>query len=178
MAKLRRADSETMDLMVRVMRECHKELVEAKVRVGILFASVELDQNGRPMGIPVRCHGTPAAAKVKLISRRKRLEGIPFEAIIEIDEHRWDLLTEEGQEALLDHELTHLQLKRDKDSNLPIADDDGRPKLKMRPDDWSLTGFADVVRRRGHMALEAQSFKELYDRYGQMLFPWMETVPA
>jgi hypothetical protein len=175
----RKADPDTAEMLGRVMKECHKLLVEATVRVGVLLASTEIDQEGRPKSAPVKSHGVPCVAKTRLINRKQRLQGVPFEAVIEIDEHRWELMTEEAQEAVIDHELTHLELKRDPDTNLPLSDDDGRPKLKLLPDDWVLTGFADVVRRRGRWAIEAQAIKDLHDHYGaQLLFPWMEMEKA
>jgi len=45
-------------------------------------------------------------------------------------------------------------------------------RLPGRPDDWCLTGFAEVARRHGAHALEVAAIRTLWDTHGQALFPW------
>ncbi len=90
--------------------------------------------------------------------------------------------------ALLDHELSHIEIKKPKERKADkkkkpepeadqedaddgdddtiagqsfLVDDIGRPLLKMRKGDWNVgDGFVDVVRRHGVNAIERVNIKQ------------------
>lgn len=164
----------TVALLNSAITSYHAELEEVKVRVGILMvaAVVDPEEGGEHEPPPALTDkGSAIAARIRLTNPKERVY-VPFDAMIEIDEGRWKELEEPSRRALLDHELTHLAVCRDKD-NFPLTTSDVRPKLAMRPDDWKLTGFGEVVKRHGAASLESMALQKLYEVHGQGLFPFM-----
>jgi hypothetical protein len=158
---------DVMETIRRVMHEQHDRLEENAVKVVAIFANAGTDSKG--IGKPaVKLHGKPCAATVRVTSLKDRtLYG--GDALITIDEKVWDGLTDQQQEALIDHELEHLQIIV-KDGQVQ-TDDLGRPKLKCRPHDWEVSGFQCIVERRGEDALEALEARNFMANYGP-LFQW------
>ena len=54
------------------------------------------------------------------------------------------------------------------DHGVPLTDDAGRPKLKMRPHDFEVGGFFDIVQRNGSAAVEAQVIGEVGKKFIQL----------
>jgi hypothetical protein len=63
-----------------------------------------------------------------------------------VDAYRWPELDELTQVAVLDHELTHLELVTDDEGTVKY-DDYGRPKLRMRLHDICHGWFSEVAKR-------------------------------
>lgn len=93
-----------------------------------------------------------------------------------IDADRWSELSESSRRALIDHELEHVVVRKGDDGAI-LTDDDLRPKLRLKPDDWVLTGFRCIVDRHGDSALEAMALHTLWDMHGQGLFSWAKDAP-
>jgi hypothetical protein len=147
--------------MKRVMNKYHGDISDLGVTVGCLFAF-------NPDGPAVtKTGGYPAAAKVRIVSLKDRVAGMP-DAQIVIDQTVWDKLDTAERDALLDHELQHLTPSLDKD-NQPKIDDHGRPKLKMLKHDAEIGIFRCVIERHGNKALDAQIGKQFMDDWGQLL---------
>jgi hypothetical protein len=141
-------DADAEALLARALRDFHPRLHEAEVRVALLMAA-----NGE--GPALKKAGYPCAALVSVVPLDWRLL-CDFDARIKIDRRTWDDLTEDGRLALLDHELSHLQLDGTK------RDDLGRPKLKAIPADWNGgDGFKEVVARHGEAALEYENARRV-----------------
>jgi hypothetical protein len=147
------AESDVTEMLQNVMVAFHPELVEADTKVGCLMAE-------NPDGDPVKHGGYPALAAIKVVTLRDRVSK-GYDAEMVIDRHEWDQMTDEHREALLDHELSHLvRVPNTKDEREDgeldwKVDDLGRPKLKLRPGDWSAgDGFKAVVARHGRFAAE------------------------
>lgn len=116
---------------------------------------LKFDKDDEAVVPSLKCHGAAAAGTIKVNGLKQRhLTGV--DVVIELDGHVWETLPAVTRLALVDHELTHLVLLKDTDDR-PKVDDIGRPKFKLRPDDWTLTGFASVIARHGRHALEYQS---------------------
>jgi len=163
MATYSKPDDETLELLDLVMKRFHERLKHAGVRVGILMAFADVDEKtGERKGPALKGYGeAQAAAKIANVSLKDRLvKGYDVEMLIDGDS--WDTRPDEEQIALLDHELTHVELTGD-------LDDLGRPKVKLRKEDFIVWGFLGVVQRHGAMALEAQSVRHLIDQHGQLL---------
>jgi len=166
MPQLGKAPSEARAKLDDVMKRFHGPLVDAEVTVGLLFA---WQSEGGDMA-PVKLHGYPCAAVVRITPYRQRVQGIE-DAVITVDGALWSQMPDVERTALLDHELYHLELARDKDDQIK-SDDAGRPKLKMRLHDWQLGGFEAIARRHRDAALEVQAFKATQKTYSQALFAW------
>lgn len=77
----------------------------------------------------------------------QQLHGYDFVIILNAD--AWsdtDVLDEQGREIILDHELSHAQVERDKDGQV-VKDEDGRPKWRLRRHD--VEEFHQIVSRHG-----------------------------
>lgn len=148
-----------------VMALYHGELVDAEVTVGLLVAEPNDDGESE-----LKLHGYPCAAIVKINGYAQRVQGLE-DACITVDALTWRGLAEDERIALIDHELHHLEVAKDKKGNIK-SDKNGRPRLKMRLHDWELGGFAAISGRHGKAALEVQAFHAVSRAYHQQLFRW------
>lgn len=149
-----KASQDVRDLLSLVIQEYHSELSEANVKVGVLMQT-KFDEDDQELP-SLRCHGAMANAIIKIVSRKDRTYR-DDDVQITIDAVIWKSLSERCKKALLDHELTHLVLKHDPKTQALKLDDLNRPCLAMIPDDFTLTGFLEVVARHQDAALEYQS---------------------
>jgi len=100
----RRADDDVTALLQRVMREYHPDLHEAGVHVGVVVAH-------NPAGDAVKHGGDPAFATITVVSPKDRVSKA-HDAELLLDGDKWADLREGQRVALLDHELSHLRLKK------------------------------------------------------------------
>lgn len=184
-----KADKSVTDLMHLVIAAHQPCLARAEVTVDVLMA-IDRDDAGAPTGQPaVKLSGYPCAATVKINSLKDRVLGMG-DALVTIDEHQWEELTDEKRRALLDHELEHLEVARVgggvlwHDPNCKVVlgiaktDDIGRPRLKMRLHDWQLGGFRTIARRWGEDALEVHAVRACKDaKTGQYWWDFALTPP-
>lgn len=154
------ADEKVTDAVERMMSANHQPLHAAGVKVGVLVAY-------NPDGPAVRHGGYAARATIRVVPLKDRLTK-GYDAELLLDQAELDLMRVEHLNALVDHELTHLELamkkvKPAKGSKAPpdyvlARDDLGRPKLKTRLGDWSAgDGFREVVQRHGDYAPEYEN---------------------
>jgi hypothetical protein len=140
------------ELLAEAMENWHPDLFRVGVRVGVLLAE-------NPDGDAVTHGGYPAFATIKIVSLRDRVTK-RYDAELLIDGKAWESFGDERRMALVDHELTHLELAKVEgvlsDGTLKVARDDlGRPKLRIRKGDWNVgDGFAQVVLRHQDHAIE------------------------
>lgn len=153
----------------------HQDLQECDVSVGVQFAHSPRDQNGEPKGPPIKVHGREAYAKVRKISLSDRVAGMP-DAMIYVDGDRWGDLTEIEKKSLLDHELEHLIIVRDKDGNIKV-EDDGRPKLALAQHDLEVGIFEVTLRRYGQQGIEAKQVADL-SKFVQASFSFVDEEEA
>lgn len=168
------ATEETNAMVGVVMEKYHKELHDAGVTVQVLMALPVTNENGESQGPPLKMRGYPVIAKIKANSLRDRVAGLA-DVLIEIDEDRWEQLKTNERKALLDHELYHLVVKRDKDNQI-VEDDHGRPKLRSRPHDREIGWFDAVAKRHGKDSLEWQAFNSLWQHCRQLELPFIESI--
>lgn len=171
-----KADADVMAILDDVMQEYHPELASLDLAIGVTMVTPNINEKGEPTGPAITLHGAPAAACIKLVKIKDRIHN-GLDAAIDIDKERWENYSDGERRALLDHELTHLVIVRDGDGVMKTHDD-MRPKLAMRPDDFTLTGFHEVIERHGTDAIEFQSIKTVSKRWEQQLFAWGETLEA
>lgn len=142
----------------RALTSYHRELVDAGVKVCVLKA-YRFGPDEEALHA-VKWHGSAAAAVARKYDLKRRLQ-TGYDCEILVDGATWDGTGDAGRLALIDHELTHFVVL--KDDNGPKMDDIGRPRLKLRPDDFLITGFVEVVERHGEYAGEAQSVKKVHE---------------
>jgi len=169
------APDEIVDLVQRVMRKNHQDLVKAKVDVGVLFALSA--QESQPA---LKEHGQQVEGIIKIIAPRDRVKKkIDVEMILDGDE--WKTNRDEHKIGLIDHLLARLEIKKPKpkkkkrqnvhgsDSEREEAeaqqefmlDAGGRAVLKMRKSDIYVgVGFRDVIERNGAFAPEYRAIEK------------------
>lgn len=163
----------TIDTQIAgLMKKYHGPLVEAKVTIDALFAEANAAGAGTiaPDAHPVRHHGRPVMASIKVNSYKLRFQG-HADAEITIDEDAWDKLSDAEQDALLDHELQHLELKTDKDGGV-MRDDLDRPRILMRKHDHEFGWFDACARRHGTASLEVKELEAFLVKRKQLWIPF------
>jgi hypothetical protein len=145
----------------RLIQKHYPDLQECEARIDCLFA-----RNGD--GPAVKLHGYACLAVVRKTSLKQRVLGLG-DAEIVIDEKAYEDLTETQRDALLDHEIYHLEVQKD-EHGYPDTDDAGRPKLKLKLHDWELGGFAEIAQRYGSDAPEVKAAQDFQDKFGQYVF--------
>jgi len=100
-------------------------------------------------------HGYPCAAVVRLLGAKDRVRGIG-DAEIVFDEAVFNDMEEAEQNALIDHELCHLDVKRKPKTGKPIFDCYKRPALTMKLHDRQFGWFDEVAKRHGSASLECK----------------------
>lgn len=142
-----------------LIRQYHPALEKAGVRVDVLEVTRDEEPKQGEMPKPVlKLHGVPCLALAKLVSARERAKG-GGDAEIQVDVAAYDGMTVEQQRALLDHELTHFELKL-KDGQA-ARDAGGRPKLSIRPHDYDFGWFDAVALRHREHSGEVRQAKDL-----------------
>lgn len=146
------------------MEQFHPDLAALGVNVLCVFARAE-DKKGFPVSA-VKLRGRACYATIRAVSDEDRAAGMP-DAVMTIDESLWKTLSTERQAALLDHELTHIELAGGESS--------AGVSLAMRKHDWELSGFFDVVKRHGKDAIElVELVKFGRSEPGQLAFRFVE----
>ncbi len=173
-----KADDSIVELMEEIKNKYHKDLKDCGAKIGIIMIA-------DPGKHALMFRGSPAAATVHVVSLRDRITK-QYDAEITIDAETWKNLKDISKRALLDHELSHIVVKKvkvkksnkrrdeeDEDTeealeeheqqNMEIAYDDiGRPKLGIRKADYDTSdGFLSIIERYGIEALEYKNFKNL-----------------
>lgn len=164
------ADGDVHARVQDLLRRHHKPLHEAKVTVCCLLAHAPADGNGDAVGTALKLHGRACAGIIRVTSHRDRVAGHK-DAMMLLDGDRWPTWSERQQDALLDHELTHLQLVTNAKEEV-LRDSVFRPRLKLRLHDWEITGFEEIVQRYGSDSFEHMEAQLLFEKHGQLLFPW------
>jgi hypothetical protein len=171
-------DEPLLHLLAEIMERHHRPLHDAGVRVGVILAQTDGD------GPPVSHGGYPALATIRIVSLKDRLSK-SFDAELLIDRQEFEDLTERQRAALIDHELSHLQLAKFSYSSKTdaygepiegaeeirfVTDDLNRPKLKLKKGDFHLgDGFAGVIRRNGADAVEFIHIRKIH-RYAESVY--------
>lgn len=113
--------------------------------------------------------GYPAGAVVRITPLKDRALGIA-DATIVIDRAGWLALSQRQRDALVDHELTHLNRKVDKETGEQLVDVLERPKLAMRKHDIQVGFFKEVLERHGDASYEARATRQIFEMVSQMQF--------
>lgn len=156
------APKEIIALINETTNEFHPELVEAGVTIEAVMA---FDDKG---GYPVKANGYPALACIRANSLKNRVKGFA-DAEITIDKSAYDALNDQQKKALIDHELFHLVVVRDKEGNIK-HDDAERPKIKLKKHDYQFGWFREIALRHGENSPEVYQANLLWKNDGPTFF--------
>jgi hypothetical protein len=158
MATFIQSDEELQKLVTDVMEQFHPTLKDVGTTVSVVVAAAEVDDEGEQKGPAVTQFGFGAPALIRVVPSRLRVQGLgDVEMVINGD--LWDSVTKEQQVALIDNELTKLELRRDANGHVK-RDDYNRPCFKIRKPDWIVYGFDEVIKRHGDNALAMKHLRE------------------
>lgn len=156
------ASSDLLDHIERMQEENHPDLELVKIGALFVFDEEHSDQ-------VLKHQGYPAAAVVRIVSLRDRALGMA-DALIVVDRSIWASLSAPQRDALIDHELQHLEQVLDPDTNKPVGDSLGRPKLRMRQHDHQFGWFDEIAKRHGEASPEMRQARQLIEQTQQLYF--------
>lgn len=177
MPKFERCDSDVPEMADGILNryETHADLIEAGVKVDYVFAFADRDEDTNERLGPALTHGGyPCLGICRKIGPKDRALG-RGDAEISLDGDWWTLHTDAEREALLDHELHHIEIAKTSEGTMR-RDDDGRPKIKLRKHDFDFGWFKVIAARHGAFSQECIQAKSIVDSTGQLLFPGFETI--
>jgi len=172
-------EDDVSEIVEALFETSQGHIADTKPKIGYYFLDYDEDtktraeEKHRELPPVLKLHGIACAATIKINSYKDRVQGKP-DVTVTISKPAWDEFDDGQRAALLDHELTHLIVRGERD-------DLGRPMFKMRPHDYDLSIFGEVVRRHGKAALEVKmTVNFLTSEDGQMImdFGGLKALPA
>ena len=179
MPKYQLADPDTKelanDLLFRFAKHGnYQEIIDNRVKLDILFAYGERDEDGNLLQCALKHHGIEVDGICSVVNLKNRAAGRGDVEIL-LDADKWDVMGDAAREALLDHELYHIDFKRDKDGSVQL-DDLGRPCIKMRAHDFEVGWFAAIAARHGDASGERRQAKAVMDQFGQYFWGGLDAL--
>ena len=172
MARYERASKEIAKQVKACLASFHGALDEAGVTIDTLMAYANVDANGDAVGPALTLGGYACVGRIKVMGLKDRAAG-RADAELLLDGDKWNEFSDEEQSAIIDHELTHLELQVD-DNGLR-RDDLDRPKLRNRKHDHQFGWFDEVVRRHGRDSIELMQYDHFVETaYKQLWLPGVE----
>lgn len=101
-----------------------------------------------------------AGMAVRVDDRNRTIHDYDF--IVEIAKDIWESLDATFRKALVDHELGHIGLRKDKEGNVIFCTDTGRPRTFSKKHD--LEEFSEVLERHGAYHERIRDFLDAYAR--------------
>jgi hypothetical protein len=153
----REAGGDVLKLLERLKQDRYPDLVEAAATIEVLacFGGLKL-------------RGWPAHALVKVNSHEQRVAGLS-DARIVLNGDSWEEQSDGEKEAILEHELYHLEVLREPGGAVK-TDDCHRPRLKLKPHDFEVCGFYAIIERHKTAAKEMQALAHLAAKVQRELF--------
>lgn len=171
-----KAPAEVLGMVSDLILEHYPELAEARVKFEVFLAHASTNDKGEAKGPALKLHGYPALATVQVVSYKNRVAGCK-DVRIYLDGDAWSLWGLERKKALLDHEIFHCEIRRDKDGNIK-SDDAGRPKLAIKPHDIQIGGFHEIAARHKEESLEVQQVAVTHQKLKQLSIDWSAACAA
>lgn len=168
MTTYKKPDATMREVLDEVLDEIHERLVDAGVCVYLLVAHGARDSEGALRSPAIKHHGVPALGLTRIVPLKQRVAGLG-DAEVLIDGDRWEDLDDDERRALLDHELTHIEVLTNDDDE-PVLDSAGRPKLRLRPHDHHFGWFDEVAKRHRGASQEVQQAQRFAGEAGQLYF--------
>lgn len=164
-----------VDAIIESVRETYHDRLTDVTVTGLFAFDTE-------SSLPVLKHqGYAAGAIVRITPLKDRALGMA-DATIVVDRAGWLALSQRQRVALLDHELTHLEVKTDEEEGAKdpviVFDALGRPKLLMRKHDHQFGWFDEVAQRHGEASPEVRQARVLMESSGQLYFDFEPRTPV
>ena len=164
------ANEEVNLTIQKVMKENHGDLHNAGVTITALIARSE-------EGPAIKVRGSEAAGCIRITKLAERTCGLG-DALMTLDGERMDAWTSKRLQAVIDHELRHLMLAKNKKTGQIQLDDEGRPKLRIRPHDFEFGWFARTAELYGEESYEVSQAREIVAaQFVQAFLPGFEIDP-
>ena len=164
------ANEEVNLTIQKVMKENHGDLHAAGVTITALIARSE-------EGPAIKVRGSEAAGCIRITKLAERTLGLG-DALMTLDGERMDAWTSKRLQAVIDHELRHLMLAKNKKTGQIQLDDEGRPKLRIRPHDFEFGWFARTAELYGEESYEVSQAREIVAaQFVQDFLPGFEIDP-
>lgn len=155
-------------LCTKLIELYHSDLDSAAAKVDIVMAF--RDPEGEAPAMEKDGHRILGQSSV--IKLKDRVKGMG-DCEVMLDGDAWDSLPEKQQAALLDHELEHFEVKRDKEGDF-IFDDLNRPTIKIRNHDRQFGWFDTVAQRHRSDSMEVHQLQKLFAEAGQIYLPFVD----
>lgn len=179
MATFTPARDDLLATVADVMEKYHNELHAADVTIDVLMAFGTRTETGDLVSPALTEKGWPCRAKIRKTPLKDRAKGCgDAELLIDGDEiSTWN---QRQLESLISHELSHLELKHDKETGYAKTDDLGRPVLNICLHDYQLGGFHNVAHRWGDDSFEVADMQSIFtsERTRQLYFHWYRDSAA
>lgn len=146
-----------------LIRRFHPDLEKVGAKIDLLMASTDAEG-----AHAVTLGGYPCYAVVRTLGPKERAMG-RGDAEIVIDRDHYEAMDPEVRDALLDHELYHLEVRLDKNGRYKL-DDHTRPMFRLRKHDRQFGWFDEIARRHGEHAIEVKQAHAIRDEAGQLYF--------
>jgi hypothetical protein len=154
----------------KVMKENHGDLHAEGVTITAMIARSE-------EGPAIKVRGCEAAGCIRITKLMERTLGLG-DAVMILDGERLEAWSSKRLQAVIDHELRHLMLAKNKKTGHIQRDDEGRPKLRIRPHDFEFGWFARTAELYGEESYEVSQAREIVAAsWVQLLLPGLEIDP-
>jgi hypothetical protein len=164
------ANEEVNLTIQKVMKENHGELHNAGVTITALIARSE-------EGPAIKVRGSEAAGCIRITKLAERTLGLG-DAVMTLDGESMIAWSSKRLQAVIDHELRHLMLAKNKRTGEIQLDDEGRPKLRIRPHDFEFGWFARTAELYGEESYEVSQAREIVAaQFVQNFLPGFEIDP-
>ena len=151
-------EADDVDLIEEALTAYHPRLISLNCTVRAIMAE-KLNRDEEMVPCLKGYGGVFALAKISVIKPRGKIF-VKHDAEIVICKASWTPLNRAQKLAVLDHELTHLEPNLDKEGH-PIIDEDGRPLMKLRPDDFIVWGFHSIIAKHKENSMEGPAVRML-----------------
>lgn len=163
----------------QVMAKHHARLLEPAIKTSVRIETYLVygprNKNGEQTGVAITVRGATALACIRLTNLEERVAG-RADAVLWIDGDEWKTWGPDTLSAIIDHELTHLELALDPRTGEKQFDDAGRIRLRMRPHDVEVGWFDEVAERHAEYSVEVQQATKIVNAR-QMYFPGFDIKP-
>lgn len=165
---------EVADLAKKIIDryESHHELRDESVTISFLFAYPKINKKGRATGPAISDGGYAVNAKARIVSLKDRCKR-NSDAEILINGDWWGTANEKQRLALLDHELEHFRVRRNRKTGACKRDDLNRPMLRIVKHDVQFGWFDVIAQRHGDASQECIQAKRLMDGSGQLYWAYL-----
>lgn len=149
-----------------LMIKYHPDLDSVALKIDFLF--VFRDPDGEAPAIMHQGHRALGLGSITKL--KDRVKGLG-DCEIQIDGDAWPDMPESDKLALLDHELEHFEVRRDKKTGDFQWDDINRPLLKRREHDREFGFFDNIARRHGASSIEVKNLRQMFTEAGHSYTP-------